>query len=516
MPDVVKFGADATDYFQVVERMKASLAGFSGSVGRAFGGGGGIGDFGDGFLKGERRVSGQAKFLAASLLQAGDAASAAEAAVQAFVLSTRVGLGATVLAVGLFEGFKILHDQIVRTTEAEAALKKSLAIPAPILGNLGPSELGKIFDEQEANLKKFEKEGFSTLQLFADGVQDVKGKLSDKGEDAFFKRQGNDLQYQQQINETARQRGAAELQIVEAKARVVREGSLEAELAKIELETRQKLAALVLKPDQGTPDQIRAVKLWRQVQEEILNKKDAERVKEAQDSDRKDIDQRVQGSVGVQEEIGKTQKLALEATGDKRAAELAGIRFGYEQKIAMLKAKETDDQGKLSDLTEQTIKQLQKQSDLETAMAKEKQSRDVLTGKFNENDPTGLYGDIAKVLKNPQQYNEEQAKENAALLNARDYAQQLWESQQLPEELRPRLDLAQQRIVDALNAADEARRQGEGALDETAGRGPDSLAGKDFAGLLSLASQDFSSLSGLADMDFSGLQGLSGLTITVQ
>src|SRR5438093_10225857 len=116
--DLVKFGADATDYFNVIERMKASLSGLGGSVGTAFGGAGGA-EFGAGFLRGERRVSGQAKFLAASILQAGDAATAAESAIQAFILSTRVGLGATVAAVGIFEVFKILKDQIDKTEAAK-------------------------------------------------------------------------------------------------------------------------------------------------------------------------------------------------------------------------------------------------------------------------------------------------------------------------------------------------------------------------------------------------------------
>src|SRR5207247_1208091 len=157
------------------------------------------------------------------------------------------------------------------------------------------------------------------------------------GNETSDKRQQDDLAYQRQINETARQRGAAELKVAEAKAQVVRQDSLEARLAQLNLETSQKLAAFVLKPDQGTPARIRALKLEQEVQAEIFKKKDAERVKEAQGFDRKDIDQRVEGSIGVQEEIGKTQKLALEATGDKRAADLAGIRFGYESKIAMLK-----------------------------------------------------------------------------------------------------------------------------------------------------------------------------------
>src|SRR5437667_1921394 len=151
MADIVKFGADATDYFQVVERMKASLSGLGGSVGRAFSGAG-IGDFGDGFLKGERRVSGQAKFLAASILQAGDAVTAAEDAWHAFVRSTRVGFGATIGAVGLFEAFKLLHDQIVRTDAAKNALDKSLSTPPKILGGLSGGDLGKIFDNASEKL----------------------------------------------------------------------------------------------------------------------------------------------------------------------------------------------------------------------------------------------------------------------------------------------------------------------------------------------------------------------------
>src|SRR6266496_3283933 len=111
MPDIVKFGADATQYFDVVNRMRTSLAGLGSSLsgsGSALGGA----EFGTGFLKGERRVSSQAKFLVASMLEARDGISAAEAAMQAFVLSTRVGIGATVIGVGLFEAFKILHGAI--------------------------------------------------------------------------------------------------------------------------------------------------------------------------------------------------------------------------------------------------------------------------------------------------------------------------------------------------------------------------------------------------------------------
>ncbi len=59
MADVVKFGADATDYFDVVARMQSAHERLSGSIGNPKG-------F-DGFLQGEYRVTHQAKFLTQSL-----------------------------------------------------------------------------------------------------------------------------------------------------------------------------------------------------------------------------------------------------------------------------------------------------------------------------------------------------------------------------------------------------------------------------------------------------------------
>jgi hypothetical protein len=178
----------------------------------------------------------------------------------------------------------------------------------------------------------------------------------------------------------------------------------------------------------------------------------------------------------------------------------------------MLKAKEVDDQGKLNDLAQQTIHQLEKQQELEEANAKAKLFRDRLTGKFNPSDPTGLFGDINKVLDDP----------DAAAARIRKQQADAERAQAAIEDLRERanagqlLEPQQQDILDAALAQEEAAQLGQAALAETQGFGPDALAGKDFAGLLSLAAQDFTSLTSLADMDFSGLQPLSGLTITIQ
>jgi hypothetical protein len=140
MADSVTFGADASEYFSVVARMQEKLDELSathGGFNRAIGDQRGF----DGFLQGEYRVSHQAKFLVASLLEAKDAASGAANALQAAVFSTRVPLAAAVGGIVLAEGIKLTSAAIHEVEVATSTLKKELGSPIALQVDLAPADI---------------------------------------------------------------------------------------------------------------------------------------------------------------------------------------------------------------------------------------------------------------------------------------------------------------------------------------------------------------------------------------
>src|SRR6184192_3583990 len=89
MSDQVKFGADAREYFAVVDQMRGKLN----ELGQAHERAGSIG------FANEYRVDRQAKFLVGSLIGAKSAAEGAGSALVAFALAANLPLGVAIAGV---------------------------------------------------------------------------------------------------------------------------------------------------------------------------------------------------------------------------------------------------------------------------------------------------------------------------------------------------------------------------------------------------------------------------------
>jgi hypothetical protein len=254
MSDVVKFGADATQYFDTIARMRSSLSSLQGGLNTGGAGGGATGgffspDFGEGFLKGERRVSSQAKFLVAQMLQTGDASSIAAAAMQAFLLSTQVGLGATVVGVAFFEGFKLLHDNAVKTEKDFQALRDELGKPlgAEIHQSAGEiasdltaidAKTAELFKDTQSNATKFGKGQFADIFSFA-----FPKLFPSEGPTKEDTAVVEGLERERALTEAV---GDAALKTADIKDIAVHQSEEVAAAAKIELDAQQKIAKSIV------------------------------------------------------------------------------------------------------------------------------------------------------------------------------------------------------------------------------------------------------------------------------
>jgi hypothetical protein len=152
MADVVKFGADAREYFSVVDQMRGKLNELAGAHEKA----GSIG------FANEYRVDRQAKFLVGSLLQAKSGAEGAGAAMVAFALAANLPLGIAIAGVAAGEAILKMGADAEKTKKAYNELQIELNKPLDVQAHLSGEAIGADLEKLQQKMAETEKQYNST------------------------------------------------------------------------------------------------------------------------------------------------------------------------------------------------------------------------------------------------------------------------------------------------------------------------------------------------------------------
>jgi hypothetical protein len=458
--DVVTYGADATQFFDVHAQMQRAARSTSATLGDTSGL--------DGFLRGEYRVERQSHLLAASLFGARDAASGVAAALQAFALSTNIGLVATVGALAIAEGIRKISEQSEKTKKAFEELEAELAKPLGVQTHLSSEAIGSDLDKLAQKVKALRKElnsGTTALKDFLFGgagggfpatAAGLKGGVIPKGAlapGAVSPEEKALIEAETRLRDLADAQADAELRVVAIKRQRLTVSELSAEISKAQLDFENKTAAFLETAFKPGVDQLSIFKRFAAAQ---------------QDRDL-DIKAAKQKASLENESLTHARELAdIESRGlSKRDETIAKLTSELAYRLRILKA--AQQLGDIKGIAAANVGVAQAEAGV--ANARQQFFRDVATGKV-----------IADIMA------DKLAKEQEA------------EGERLIAELR----------------ADRARGVALGPVAQAELDKADILDKAKATGLKALAGQDFSGLASLGNLPFSGLKSLDGLTITIK
>jgi len=224
--DVVTYGADARQFFDVHAQMVNAASRTSAAVGdtRGF----------DGFLKGEGRVTHQAKFLAASLLEARSAADVLQSGLQATIFSTRIPLAGALGGIVLAEGLKFINEEAAKTEKAFKDLGEELGKPFGAQIHQASEAIGADLQSLETKISSLQTRQQSffgrVIHGFSRGRDDITESVNEG---------------QSRALKLAEAQGDAELRVVAIKEEALEVSTAEAAVAQIELDFENKRAALL-------------------------------------------------------------------------------------------------------------------------------------------------------------------------------------------------------------------------------------------------------------------------------
>lgn len=224
--DVVTYGADARQFFDVHAQMVNAASRTSAAIGdpRGF----------DGFLKGEGRVTHQAKFLAASLLEARSAADVLQSGLQATIFSTRIPLAGALGGIVIAEGLKFINEEAAKTKQAFKELGEELGKPFGSQIHQTSEAIGadlQAIETRITSLQTRQQSFFGRLvHGFSRGRDDITESINEG---------------QSRALKLAEAQGDAELRVVSIKEQALTISAADAAEAQTRLEFENKRAALL-------------------------------------------------------------------------------------------------------------------------------------------------------------------------------------------------------------------------------------------------------------------------------
>jgi hypothetical protein len=224
--DVVTYGADARQFFDVHAQMVNAASRTSAAVGdtRGF----------DGFLKGEGRVTHQAKFLAASLLEARSAADVLQSGLQATIFSTRIPLAGALGGIALAEGLKFINEEAAKTQKAFKDLGEELGKPFGAQIHQTSEAIGADLQALETKISSLQTRQQSFFGRIVHGFSRGRDDITESVNEG-----------QSRALKLAEAQGDAELRVVAIKEEALTVSAAEAEVAQIRLDFENKRAALL-------------------------------------------------------------------------------------------------------------------------------------------------------------------------------------------------------------------------------------------------------------------------------
>lgn len=454
--DVVTYGADAKQFFDVHAQMQRAAARTSSTVGDTRGY--------DNLFQSENRLHRSTRLLAASLLEARDAGQAVGGSLEGLIMSLRTPLAVAIGGIAFAEGAKLVLKQLEEIDKAFVALQRDLGHPLALTIDLSPADIAaritQLKTETDALIKSRNTLGGFLIHGFSRGRDDISEAVTAG---------------QQRQAQLADAQANAEQKIVDLKVIGRYEGEEAAAAAKAELDydtARAKLFEGAFKP--GADQSVLFKRLASLREERDLTKEIAQ---ETADSKSEEIFAETQIAEFRGQDVDR-QKLALD---------LALRHANYEKEIA-------DAVGNKNRIETANLNVAKAELDIEKNRIALLQ-REVGAMKQIESARHNLLLDAAEEhLKSPADQYADLQKANELYSQLRSEANRLG----VPfDAQRPRYGEAYHPFEpdQATKAADIQQAT---------------------KSLMQLAGADFSSLAALGHADFSGLQSLNGLKITIK
>jgi hypothetical protein len=468
--DVVTYGADAREFFDIHARM------------------------GETMLRSERTVARSAGNIVTSLLSSQNAAEALASAFLNLEHATKLGLGLAIgvsVGVALFEALKKAKDEAAALNEEIRNVIASASGPASYSSiDALTAKLASVREEQ----KKIQEEANKTFSSLAAAIASVDptqrhgaGGARQVGYNAILAQNEARTQRSAQLRaselETQTKIAAKMGEINDLEDTRLHVSEQTAAINKLDADYAEKRAALIRGPTQNLAaveqlDRLHALQIEKlQTEFDLENKKSAEQIKQARTaSDRLALEVQIESQLG---NVVETQARVALIGSDRLESLREEVRFTAElyRNTAGRSIEES----------------LRAQIDYEKALSNLKQE--------TLNRQKSIVGAIREARTAQQSLIMEQAQQDIKTV-AQKY-EELRANQRLYEALRSRA-WQQGMMAPAAPRFGEEYHPFEGTFAERA------------AGIQALINADFSSLASLSGLDFAGLRALNSLNIIVQ